>query len=171
MKKVGVIIACAVQMALVGCSALPIKASIEEGHYRLEGMQKETFDYTEFLSAGCFVQRPLVRAAGGVTTRQAGEDSFWVEANVKPPGMRGARYAYVKLTGNFEEQKRYFLNRSREGDQISIWAQEVGSETIVSNVAKATYRPEAVDEIKKRQLLCGDEHSPKTEIRRTVNAD
>lgn len=157
MKKLLILAVCGAQLALAGCSALPIKASIKEGHYRLEGLNKETLQYREYLTRGCFKSPEGVRAAGGVKELPAGIDSFWVEASVSKPGVPGVRYAYVHLTGEFEEDKRYFLNRSRVGKEISIWAQEVGTENIVSNVAKTVYLPKVADENQRRKSICGQQ--------------
>lgn len=135
---------------------MQIKASIEAEHYRFENFKDIGSKYREYLVRGCRDDDNNAHSWQVPRQYKEGNDTFWVQASMSKPSVPDSMYyAYAEISANFEENKSYMLNRQRNGFNVSIWVQEVDTGIVVSNTVKTTYKPELINENKRRQEICG----------------
>ena len=152
--------------SLISCTnfIFPIKASIEEGHYRFENFKNHLGGHQEILVRGCLYDFPYSSKyhsfVGGRQYLVDGEEKFMVQASLSGKNITGIRYVWVPLTANFEENKSYMLNRKLNDFDVSIWIQEVDTGIRVSSIASTTFPRSRIDESHRMKKMCGDKRDP-----------
>ncbi|QJR79745.1 hypothetical protein CA267_002510 [Alteromonas pelagimontana] len=133
------------------CSVLPLSSEIEKDHFRFENFKRDKGPTIELVHLMCFHQQPT----GWTEPKQfqSGPQNLWVKANISQRGIpNSTKEAYANFKVDLDPGKSYMLNRTVEGDQISIWIQEVDSGLQVSKVSKSQLKqPLLVDNYLRRQ--------------------
>jgi len=135
---------------LAGCGILPFKTDIKENHFRFENFQR---DIGEYIYLMCYRQRPT----RWDTPKQylSGEHSLWIEANISDSKLLSFRKeAFVFFKVKLDSGKSYMLNRKLEGENISIWIQDVESGQKVSKVITTDLKPAVFEKKAWRKKQC-----------------
>jgi hypothetical protein len=127
---------------MAGCSSLPIDLGVKEGHFRLENFAQNNRPTKEYVYLMCRLHRPVdldgVRQhpAGVDVPRQhpAGQHNLWVKVVVNKPSVAPTEFAFVNFDVSLDEGKSYMLNLEREGQNASVWIQEVETGIVASEI-------------------------------------
>mgnify|MGYP000429730673 CR=1 FL=1 len=110
----------------LSCS-LQIPVDIDEGKFRFENFKVLNGPQLESISLLCYRKKPSDWF--GARQYEAGEHKLLVKAEIEPK-----RQAYVTFNVKLEASHNYILNRTIEGESISIWIQDIDSGLKVSTI-------------------------------------
>ena len=133
MKNLNLVLVSALSMVALGCSVFPIKAQVEENHFRFENFKRDKGLDLEYVHLMCYLKRPVSWAEP--KQYEAGEHNLWVRADVSNRSFDDStKEAIVNFKVKLESDKSYMLNRKITDDKIAIWIQEVDTGLVVSEI-------------------------------------
>lgn len=112
------------------CSNFQIPNKIDEEKFRFENFQVLKGPQLELVSLMCY--RKKISDWYGARQYEAGDHTLLVKAEVETK-----RQAYVTFNVNLAAGHNYILNRTIEGENISIWIEDIDSGMKVSTIETA----------------------------------
>ena len=132
---------------------LPIKTTIKADHFRFENFKRDKSVNQEFVHLMCFEKKPTSWAQP--KQYPAGKHLLWVKALTYRQGVPASeKNAFAKFEVQLEAGKSYMLNRKIEGEQISIWIQEVETGNKVSTIEVTELKRPLLEEYQLRKDQC-----------------
>lgn len=153
MKSIKLVAAAIIGSIISGCSVLPLKSSIDEGHFRFQNFINDTGSDSEYIHLMCHKERPI----GWNQSKDylAGEHNLWIKAAIAKRDFENSRReAFVNFDVVFEAGNTYMLNRKVDEKQISIWIQNAETGVVVSDVKVAKLELPKLVEKRLRREQC-----------------
>jgi len=107
------------------CSNMKAPKKIDEGKFRFQNFEVLSGPQLESIRLLCYRKKPSDWF--GARQYEAGEHKLFVRAEIEP-----RRQAYVSFNVKLAAGHNYILNRTIEGESISIWIEDIDSGLTVS---------------------------------------